>query len=286
MSCRLIAITKPVIAECDTAEDLVAYCARVSNPANQANKLTASNLVKYLINNHHWSPLEMVSLTIEIETTRDIGRQILRHRSFSFQEFSQRYAKALDFSEPREFRLQDKKNRQNSIEVGRTQEAVEWEEDQRELVDQVEALYSYHLGKDLAKEQARAILPEGLTMSRIYMSGTLRSWVHFCQLRMDNGTQKEHAEIARACWAIICGQFPSLTALFEKDEFDLLVDEFGEAMKKKLREQREKGYSGWNDPEDYQDWELDNDLDDHVEKGDPVDIANFAAFKYWRQKHG
>lgn len=215
MSCRLVAISQPSLPECETAEDLVAYCARVSNPANQANKETATKLIRYLIKNDHWSPLEMVHMTIEIETTRDIARQILRHRSFSFQEFSQRYAAVLDFSDPKEVRLQDQKNRQNSVEVDDELLATWWEDEQSNLIAHAEEVYKHALNKGIAKEVARVVLPEGLTTSRLYMSGTLRSWVHYCQLRMGNGTQKEHKEIAEDCWAIVCSQFPSIVGVFD-----------------------------------------------------------------------
>lgn len=210
MKVNLIAVSKPLIAECDTAEDLVAYCARVSNPANQANKQTAAGLVRYLMNNDHWSPLEMVSATMEIETTRDIARQILRHRSFSFQEFSQRYAVNEDAPVMREARLQDKKNRQNSIDIEDFELQSKWFELQAEVANVSQHAYHEALRLGVAKEQARAVLPEGLTSSRLYMAGTLRSWVHYCQLRTGNGTQKEHMEIARECWRIICEQFPSI----------------------------------------------------------------------------
>jgi thymidylate synthase (FAD) len=219
MKCKLIAASKPSEhVDCDTAEDLVAFCARVSNPANQANRQTAAKLVKYLIENEHWSPLEMVSLTIEIETTRDIARQILRHRSFSFQEFSQRYAEVVDFSEPREARLQDAKNRQNSVETEDRRVQEGWRGNQESLLHHAEAAYSWALANGIAKEVARSVLPEGLTTSRLYMAGTLRSWIHYCHLRMGNGTQKEHREIAEACWAIICEQFPSITGVFTEDD--------------------------------------------------------------------
>jgi thymidylate synthase (FAD) len=166
--------------------------------------------VKYLIKNDHWSPLEMVHVTIGIETTRDIARQILRHRSFSFQEFSQRYAEVLDFADPREARLQDAKNRQNSIETDDQRLAEEWAMRQRNHLRCVEDDYRWALDNGIAKEQARAVLPEGLTVSRLYMAGSLRSWVHYCQLRMGNGTQKEHMEIAAECWKIIGQHFPSI----------------------------------------------------------------------------
>jgi len=210
MQCKLVAISKPVIDECATAEELVAYCARVSNPANQANHDTSAKLVRYLMNNNHWSPLEMVHLTIEIETTRDIARQILRHRSFAFQEFSQRYAAVVDFAEPREARLQDTKNRQNSIETDDKAIQREWFEHQENLTAFAEGTYQWALENGIAKEVARSVLPEGLTNSRLYMSGSLRSWVHYCNLRRANGTQKEHMEIAEDCWRIIGEQFPSI----------------------------------------------------------------------------
>lgn len=210
MQCKLIAVSKPSIPECATAEELVAYCARVSNPSNQANHESSGKLVKYLINNNHWSPLEMVHVTIEIETTRDIARQILRHRSFSFQEFSQRYAAVVDFAEPREARLQDKKNRQNSIEVDDDELAAWWDCQQENLLEGVEFIYQEALKRGVAKEVARAVLPEGLTTSRLYMAGSLRSWVHYCQLRRGNGTQKEHMEIADECWRILGTEFPSI----------------------------------------------------------------------------
>lgn len=213
-SVRLIGITKPIDCGCETANDLVAYAARVSNPANQNNTATAGKLVKYLIKNEHWSPLEMVHMTMEIVTTRDISRQILRHRSFSFQEFSQRYAVSEEFT-TREIRLQDEKNRQNSIPVDLNSDKHvklwnEWEMKQEELIRNSCDLYQWALSKGIAKEQARALLPEGLTMTRLYMAGSLRSWVHYCQLRMANGTQLEHSLIARMCWDNIVKEFPSV----------------------------------------------------------------------------
>jgi thymidylate synthase (FAD) len=196
----------------------IAYAARVSNPANQDNSETAEKLVRYLIKHQHWSPLEMVSVCLEIETTRDIARQILRHRSFSFQEFSQRYAdpvKELHF-ETREARLQDTKNRQNSVVIDHTDEAkrllaIEWERAQKRVLFAVEKEYKWAIENGIAKEQARAILPEGNTASRMYMNGTLRSWVHYIQLRSANGTQKEHQEIAIACAEAIEPVFPMIT---------------------------------------------------------------------------
>jgi len=197
------------------AQELVAYCARVSNPSNQLNTETSEKLIRYLIKHQHWSPLEMVSACLEITTTRDIARQILRHRSFSFQEFSQRYAdptKDLSFV-TREARLQDTKNRQNSIEIDRLNEEhtaieCEWYERQIDLIEYVRDTYTWAVANGIAKEQARAVLPEGLMESRLYMNGTLRSWIHFIELRSGNGTQKEHQEVARACASVIASVFP------------------------------------------------------------------------------
>jgi thymidylate synthase (FAD) len=191
-------------------QDIVAYCARVSNPANQTNTETNEKLIKYLIKNNHWSPLEMVSICLEIETTRDIARQILRHRSFSFQEFSQRYAIAnLDF-DTREPRLQDTKNRQNSIETHDEKLEIDWEAAQIVVGEYALNAYNWAIENGIAKEQARAVLPEGMTKSRMYMNGTLRSWVHYIQLRSGNGTQKEHREIAIQCAKVIEPIFPMI----------------------------------------------------------------------------
>ena len=200
----------------DDCQDLIAYCARVSNPSNQNNKKTSEKLIKYLIKNQHWSPLEMVSACLEIETTRDIARQILRHRSFSFQEFSQRYAdptKDLSF-ETREARLQDLDNRQNSVEL-ESGSSIEnaWYHTQQEVIKSAKEAYEWAIENGIAKEQARAVLPEGLTMSRMYMNGTLRSWVHYIDLRSANGTQKEHQEIAVACALEIAKIFPLMSEL-------------------------------------------------------------------------
>ena len=200
----------------------IAYCARVSNPANQDNVETAEKLVRYLMKHKHWSPLEMVSVCLEIETTRDIARQILRHRSFSFQEFSQRYAVADLGVEFREARLQDTKNRQNSIEIkGWTlneQNLIEeWKRQQEDVMRAVEGAYDWALNNGIAKEQARAVLPEGMTMSRMYMNGTLRSWVHYIQLRSANGTQKEHRDIAIACAEAIKPIFPMIEEFITKE---------------------------------------------------------------------
>ena len=199
----------------DDAQELIAYCARVSNPSNQLNTETSEKLIRYLIKHKHWSPLEMVSACLEIETTRDIARQILRHRSFSFQEFSQRYAdptKDLNF-EIRETRLQDTKNRQNSVEldvsVAENRELVRiWEEKQHAVIKAAHDAYEWAVTNGIAKEQARAVLPEGLIGSRLYMNGTLRSWIHFIELRSANGTQKEHQEVAIACAQAIAKIFP------------------------------------------------------------------------------
>jgi thymidylate synthase (FAD) len=191
-------------------QELVAFCARVSNPSNQINTDTSEKLIKYLIKHQHWSPLEMVSACLEIETTRDIARQILRHRSFSFQEFSQRYAdptKDLSFV-LREARLQDTKNRQNSVENTNLALAAWWEERQKRVIKEAEEAYAWAIENGIAKEQARAVLPEGLTVSRLYMNGTLRSWIHFIELRSANGTQKEHQEVARQCAKVIAEVFP------------------------------------------------------------------------------
>ena len=193
----------------DDLLDLVAFCARVSNPDNQMNTETSEKLVKYLVKNKHWSPFEMVNVCMEIETTRDIARQILRHRSFSFQEFSQRYAdptKSLTF-ETREARLQDKKNRQNSIETDDEELNAEWQWRQNELILLAQRHYDWAVENGIAKEVARAVLPEGLTISRMYMNGTLRSWLHYIQLRSENGTQKEHIEIAKECAKVIYSLF-------------------------------------------------------------------------------
>jgi thymidylate synthase (FAD) len=213
---NLIGLTKPsAYSECNTAQELVAYAARVSNPANQNNTKTAGKLVKYLIENEHWSPLEMVHMVVEIKTTRDISRQILRHRSFSFQEFSQRYAVSENFV-TREARLQDTKNRQNSIEVDDKRLQEEW--NYRQLVAKNEAMasYTWALEHGIAKEQARVVLPEGMTGTTLYMNGTLRSWIHYCTLRMGNGTQKEHREVAEKCWDIIGAHFPEIVKALEE----------------------------------------------------------------------
>jgi len=218
---KLISYSKPSRAMYEEglvdAQELIAFCARVSNPSNQLNMETADKLIRYLIKHKHWSPLEMVSACLEIDTTRDIARQILRHRSFAFQEFSQRYAdptKDLSFV-LREARLQDDKNRQNSIEmeptIGNAMIQDEWKQRQLDIIKQVNDTYNWAINKGIAKEQARAVLPEGLTVSRMYMNGTLRSWIHFIELRSGHGTQKEHMEVARECAAVIAEAFPMAT---------------------------------------------------------------------------
>lgn len=220
MKVELISYSQPAMNFADDMTDLVAFCARVSNPSGQMNKETNDRLIKYLIRNQHWSPLEMVNVCLEIETTRDIARQMLRHRSFSFQEFSQRYAdptKDLDFV-IREARLQDTKNRQNSIEVDDAQLKVWWDAKQKFIIDQVKEIYAEAIQKGIAKEQARAILPEGNTVSKLYMNGTLRSWIHYIQLRSGNGTQKEHMEIAMACAKVIAEVFPLSEEFIQKEQ--------------------------------------------------------------------
>ena len=214
MKVKLISYSKPTeeIADSgiDDAQELVAFCARVSNPSNQLNTETSEKLIKYLINNAHWSPLEMVSACLEIETTRDIARQMLRHRSFSFQEFSQRYAnpvKDLEFI-VREARMQDPKNRQNSIETENDEISENWKNKQEKIIKDATKAYNWAIENGIAKEQARSVLPEGNTVSRLYMNGTLRSWIHYIELRSANGTQKEHMEIAIACADVINKIFP------------------------------------------------------------------------------
>lgn len=217
MKVRLISSSKPARGMYDEgltdAQELIAFCARVSNPANQYNMETAEKLIRYLVKHKHWSPLEMVSACLEIETTRDIARQILRHRSFSFQEFSQRYAdptQDLDFV-IREARLQDTKNRQNSVLTEDRELQERWAAMQKRVIDEVKYAYKWAIENGIAKEQARAVLPEGNTVSRLYMNGTLRSWVHFIELRSGNGTQREHMEVARECAKVIAEIFPMVT---------------------------------------------------------------------------
>ena len=210
---NLIGLTKPsAYSECNTANELVAWAARVSNPSNQNNTATAPKLVRYLIQNQHWSPLEMVHVSMEIKTTRDIARQILRHSSFRFQEYSQRYAdptKDLGFV-VREARLQDAKNRQNSVDVEDSRLQEEWAMRQVAATDAALDAYEWAIENGIAKEQARAVLPEGNTESVMIMAGSLRSWVHYCQLRMDKATQKEHRIVAEQCWVIISHHFPDV----------------------------------------------------------------------------
>jgi thymidylate synthase (FAD) len=219
---KLVALSKPsVTTECHTAEDFIAYAARVSNPANQNNTETAQRLIKYLIREKHWSPFEMVSVTMEIRTTRDISRQILRHRSFSFQEFSQRYAVSEAFT-LRQARLQDPKNRQNSIPIEKQEPSKDsistpesrllekWNMMQKQVIETARVAYDWALDNGIAKEQARAVLPEGNTETTLYMAGTLRSWIHYCDLRMANGTQKEHMVVAQQCWDVLQYHFPNV----------------------------------------------------------------------------
>ena len=217
MKVKLISYSKPIDSE-QSMQDLVAYCARVSNPANQNNTETNEKLILYLIKNEHWSPLEMVNICIEIETTRDIARQILRHRSFSFQEFSQRYAIADLGFECREARLQDSKNRQNSIEIidGNNELQKSWESKQEHIIQNAKNAYNWAIENGIAKEQARAVLPEGITVSKMYVNGTLRSWVHYIKLRSGNGTQKEHKEVALACADAIEPVFPMIKEFISK----------------------------------------------------------------------
>jgi len=214
MNVKLISYSKPSTLMHENGiedmQDLIAFCARVSNPNNQLNTDSAEKLIKYLVKNKHWSPLEMVNACLEIETTRDIARQILRHRSFSFQEFSQRYAdptKELEFV-TREARLQDTKNRQNSIETDNLALQAFWETQQKRVIDTAKEAYAWAIQNGIAKEQARVVLPEGNTVSRLYMNGTLRSWIHFIELRSGNGTQKEHQLVALECAKIIASVFP------------------------------------------------------------------------------
>ncbi len=224
MKVELISYSQPESYFAENTTELVAFCARVSNPSNQSNKDTSEKLIRYLIKNQHWSPLEMVSMCLEIETTRDIARQMLRHRSFSFQEFSQRYAdptKDLDFV-LREARLQDPKNRQNSIELdptlGNALIGDEWKRKQVDLIQHAKEVYEWAISKGIAKEQARAVLPEGNTVSRLYMQGTLRSWIHYIQLRSANGTQKEHRAIAHSCAEVIAKVFPMASEFITQEQ--------------------------------------------------------------------
>jgi thymidylate synthase (FAD) len=260
MKVNLVSVSQPRIDGMEEAEELLAYIARVSNPANQMKNETAPRLIRYLIKNQHWSPLEMVHVVIEIETTRDIARQILRHRSFSFQEFSQRYAdptSALGFT-GREPRLQDLKNRQNSIQLtdeGDWALRDGWERRIAKVVDTAREAYDWAISQGIAKEQARVFLPEGLTVSRLYMAGSLRSWYHYCTLRtLAHGTQREHAEVAQACWDLIAAEFPATAealqeitgVLFDPEEARFreannesgIIHEIGSAVRQFVREFR------------------------------------------------
>lgn len=228
MQVNLISYTKPARKLIDEGlydvQELIAFCARVSNPSNQFNTETSKKLIKYLIKHAHWSPLEMANACLEIDTTRDIAHQIVRHRSFSFQEFSQRYANVNELGDMftiRECRLQDTKNRQNSIEIDINSDdgrrlAYQWEMQQKRVIDVCSEVYEWSIQHGIAKEQARAVLPEGLTKTRVYMNGTIRSWIHYIELRASNGTQKEHMEIARACAQVIAEVFPLATELTEQ----------------------------------------------------------------------
>ena len=216
MKVRLIGYTQPPedIVGLDDLQDIVAYCARVSNPSNQINSETAPKLLDYLIKHKHWSPFEMCSATLEVETTRDIARQFLRHRSFSFQEFSQRYADIRSFNNSfviREARLQDEKNRQNSISNNNAKLSMEWQAKQTKVIKEAKAAYDWAIKNGIAKEQARAVLPEGNTISKLYVNGTLRSWIHYIELRSANGTQLEHMELAREIGQVITKIFPYFT---------------------------------------------------------------------------
>ena len=214
MKVRLIGYTQPAenaIIGIEDVQDLVAYCARVSNPQNQINSETAPKLLDYLIKHKHWSPFEMCSATLEVETTRDIARQFLRHRSFSFQEFSQRYADIRSFDDSfviREARLQDEKNRQNSVQTNDEKLQRTWEQQQRRVIEASKQAYNWAIENGIAKEQARAVLPEGNTVSRLYVNGTIRSWIHYIELRSGNGTQLEHMELAQEIGRIISKIFP------------------------------------------------------------------------------
>jgi thymidylate synthase (FAD) len=218
MKVELISYTQPAEYFAENMTELVAFCARVSNPSNQNNKETSEKLIRYLIKHKHFSPLEMVNMCLGIETTRDIARQMLRHRSFSFQEFSQRYAdptQELDFVY-REARLQDEKNRQNSIETDNAKLQDDWRYQQSRVITAAKEAYQWAIKNGIAKEQARAVLPEGNTVSRLYMNGTVRSWIHYIQLRSANGTQKEHIEIAKKCAEVIATVFPMAKEFVEQ----------------------------------------------------------------------
>ena len=220
MSVKLISYTQPtidmILDGVEDIQELVAYCARVSNPSNQMNKETSEKLIKYLIKHDHWSPLEMVNVCLEIDTTRDIAHQIVRHRSFSFQEFSQRYADPNDMGDlfvMSEARLQDTKNRQNSIEIDDPELQMAWYKEQEKVTEAADMAYSWAIKHGIAKEQARKVLPEGLTKTRLYMKGSLRSWIHYIELRSANGTQKEHMDVAIECAKEIARIFPLMNDL-------------------------------------------------------------------------
>ena len=220
-SAKLLGFTQPVgieLPELETAQDLIAYCARVSNPSNQMNKETGEKLIRYLVKHKHWSPLEMASATIEVTTTRDIARQFLRHRSFSSQEFSQRYADPRDMDDTfvvREARLQDTKNRQNSIPTDDNDLRVAWHMKQSQIIFEAKMAYKWAIDNGIAKEQARAVLPEGNTKSVVIANGTLRSWVHYIELRTANGTQKEHIDLALECAKQVAKVFPMIKEFIE-----------------------------------------------------------------------
>lgn len=220
MKAKLIAVTKPIVEGIEDAKDLIAYCARVSNPSNQMNMDTAEKLINYLIKYKHWSPAEMVNCVVEVEAPRDIARQLLRHRSFSFQEFSQRYADVATLGDSfflREARLQDTKNRQNSIVTDDTNLQSEWELRQKQILSSVKEHYEWAIQNGIAKECARVILPEGLTMSRLYVNGTLRSWIHYIEVRTEAGvTQQEHVELARLIAQAIAEAFPQITGFVKE----------------------------------------------------------------------
>ena len=222
MKVKIVAYTTPHNLEgCDNLEKFIAYCARVSNPKNQQNYSTSEKLLKYLLKHSHFSPFEMVNVVLEIETTRDIAHQILRHRSFSFQEFSQRYANPEELSvrfELRDARLQDPKNRQNSLECEDSDLQKEWRQKQTAVISLAHEAYSWAIGRGIAKEQARVVLPEGNTKTRLYMNGTLRSWIHYADLRSGHGTQKEHMDVALACASVIAQIFPSMNSVLNDKE--------------------------------------------------------------------
>lgn len=224
MKVKLVGYTQPTDEfkeeGMEDVQDLISFCARVSNPSNQMNMETTEKLLGYLAKHKHWSPFEMANATMEIETTRDIARQMLRHRSFAFQEFSQRYADPKEFGDQfviREARLQDMKNRQNSIEVEDADLQAKWELVQKDVIQSAKEAYEWAINNGIAKEQARAVLPEGNTKSRLYMQGSIRSWIHFIELRSGNGTQKEHIEVARACAEAIVSIFPLVDSYISKE---------------------------------------------------------------------